>query len=77
MPRPAKIVVPCPTAACLRAPAIPHMLLIVEPWGQRRLSGGLEGNRDAYARMVAFGENWRRRALFDVGELAVQQPGSA
>ena len=40
---------------------MPHMLLIVEPLGQRA-ERGLAGGKDAYTRMVAFGEELRRRA---------------
>ena len=46
MPRPVRSSFP-PTAACLRAPAMPHMLLIVEPLGQRA-ERGLEGGKDAF-----------------------------
>ena len=40
---------------------MPHMLLIVEPWDHAP-SAGLEWAAGRHARMVAFGENWRRRA---------------
>lgn len=41
---------------------MPHMLLIVEPLGQRA-ERGLEGGKDAYARMVAFGEELAQAGL--------------
>ncbi|MEO3691011.1 YciI family protein [Roseateles paludis] len=41
---------------------MPHMLLIVEPLGQRA-ERGLEGGKDAYARMVAFSEELAQAGL--------------
>lgn len=39
-----------------------HMLLIVEPVGQRA-ERGLEGGREAYAQMMAFGERLKQRGV--------------
>ena len=41
---------------------MPHMLLIVEPLGQRA-ERGLAGGKDAYTRMVAFGEELAQAGL--------------
>ena len=52
-----------------------HMLLIIEPVGQRRLRSDDEG-RDLYARMQRFGESLRKRGKLLAAESLASQTGA-
>jgi hypothetical protein len=52
-----------------------YMLLIVEPHGQRQQRTEAEG-RAAYARMVAFGDDLRKRGLLTASE-SLESPSGA
>jgi hypothetical protein len=55
---------------------MPYMLLIIEPPGQRRTRTEAEG-REAYARMVRFGEQLRERGLLLATESLQSHAGAA